>query len=159
MFCPYCGTESTQGLNYCNRCGGNLSTPAQASAPFEHHAPSAGTTWAAGVTMTLLVVIGLGFLFGMMRDLVHTGHSPDAVVVIMMCGVLTILGSLFMLTRFWMRVLGVRSVKAEKSLPGTRPSHTNELGPSRFDALPDAQPASVTEHTTRTLEHVKRSRQ
>jgi hypothetical protein len=24
MFCPYCATETTQGLNYCNRCGGNL---------------------------------------------------------------------------------------------------------------------------------------
>jgi hypothetical protein len=156
MFCPYCGTESTQGLNYCKRCGGSLSTPAQAGVPVERQALSAGTTWAAGVTMMLLVVIGLGFLFGMMRDLIHTGLSPDAVVVIMMCGVLTILGSLFMLTRFWMRVLGGRAVTAARALPGARPSHTNELGSSRPGALNDASPASVTEHTTRTLEHVKK---
>ncbi|MDT7689165.1 MAG: hypothetical protein QOE46_1924 [Acidobacteriota bacterium] len=158
MFCAYCGTESTQGLNYCKRCGGSLNAPAQADAPapMERQALSAGTTWAAGVTMMMLVVMGLAFMSGMIRDLIHSGLTPDAVVVIMMCGMLTILGSLFMLTRFWMRVLGGRSGTTAKSLSGARPSHTNELGPARFDALPDAPGHSVTEHTTRTLEHANK---
>ncbi|MDT5159091.1 MAG: hypothetical protein QOH51_3448 [Acidobacteriota bacterium] len=160
MFCPYCGTESTQGLNYCNRCGSNLSTPVQASAPFEHQAPSASTFWAVGVTMLLLVVVGLGVLFSMVRDFVHSGLPPEAVVIITMCGVLTILGSVFMMTRFWMRLLAGKAGDAGRSLPAAgRPTHTNELGTTRPGALPDAFPASVTEHTTRTLEHVKRSSQ
>jgi hypothetical protein len=156
MFCPYCGTESTQGLNYCNRCGSNLSTPAQVGPPQEGHALSVGTSWAVGVTMLLLVVMGLGILFGMLRDFLHGGLPPEAIVVIMMCGALTILGSLFMITRFWMRLLAGRTGAAERSLPGGRPSHMNELGPTRLGALPDAPAASVTEHTTRTLEHAKK---
>jgi hypothetical protein len=161
MFCPYCGTESTQGLNYCNRCGGNLSTPAQSGAPQAGHNLSVGTSLAVGVPMLLLVVIGLGVLFGMLRDFLHGGLPPEAIVIIMMCGVLTILGSVFMMTRFWMRLLtGSRAGIVGTPRLGGRPSHTNELGPARPGALPgtlsDAPPASVTEHTTRTLEHAKK---
>jgi uncharacterized MAPEG superfamily protein len=32
MFCPSCGAESTIELNYCNRCGANLSSGLNASA-------------------------------------------------------------------------------------------------------------------------------
>jgi hypothetical protein len=38
-----------------------------------------------------------------------------------------------------------------------RATHTNELGPPQpFASLHDAPVPSVTEHTTRTLEHAKR---
>ena len=42
MFCPFCGTESTQGLNYCNRCGGNLGALLQGGAREERPAVSNG---------------------------------------------------------------------------------------------------------------------
>lgn len=49
MFCPYCGTESAQGLKYCNRCGGNLMPLAQAGTQESRPAPvSNGAAWAAG---------------------------------------------------------------------------------------------------------------
>ena len=77
----------------------------------------------------------------------------------MMCGSLTILGSIFLLTRFWMRLLShgkpERTDVTRLYAPHT---HTNELGPQpqHFAALHDAPIPSVTEHTTRTLEHAKR---
>ena len=155
MFCPNCGAESTQGLNYCKRCGGSLGATAQAGAAEGRPGPAVGTSWAVAVTMLLLVVMGLGILLGMIRDLVHTGLPVEAVVLIMICGSLTLLGSVFMLTRFWSRLLGVGAppAAAPAALAG-RTSHTNELAPpTHAGALPDAPAHSVTEQTTRTLEH------
>ena len=48
MFCPYCGTESTQGLNYCKRCGANLGAGLQAGGQEASPAISNGAAWACG---------------------------------------------------------------------------------------------------------------
>ena len=153
MFCSYCGTESTQGLNYCNRCGNSLSAPAQTETEKVRPAVSASTAWAIGVTTMLLVLIGLGMLLGALTDLVHN-ISADAVGFIMICGSLTVLGSVLMLTRFWMRLLAGPKRSGLASLIAARRAATGELGPARMSALPGTPPApisSVTEHTTRTL--------
>ena len=153
MFCSYCGTESTQGLNYCNRCGNSLSAPAQTETEKVRPAVSASTAWAIGVTTMLLVLIGLGMLLGALTDLVHN-ISADAVGFIMICGSLTVLGSVLMLTRFWMRLLTAPKQSRLASLIAARRAATGELGPARMSALADTPPSSissVTEHTTRTL--------
>jgi hypothetical protein len=158
MYCQHCGAESTQGLNYCNRCGGQIGAVAQASPREVSHAPSTGTVWAVGVSLVGLVVFGLGLLVALMSELVHSGVRPEPLVLLMMCGSLTILASVFMLTRFWMRMLsGGKSAPADAPRLFHPASHTNELGPQRFGgALHDAPVSSVTEHTTRTLEHAKK---
>jgi hypothetical protein len=160
MYCQHCGAESTQGLNYCNRCGGNLGALAQAAPREVVHAPlSTGAMWAVGGSLFMLVVCGLGVLGAMMTEFVHSGVRPEPLVLIMLCGAFTILASVFMLTRFWMRMLSGRAVTTEQQQPSlyARPSTANDLGPQRFaGSLPDAPATSVTEHTTRTLEHAKR---
>jgi len=155
MYCPHCGTESTQGLNYCKRCGGNLNPPALNGTQEIRPVLAPGTIWAVGVTMTLLVIIGLAILFGVMSDLVHFIPAV-ACVFIMLFGSLTVLGSVFMLTRFWMRLLTGTTRPSAAPLTPARHAATGELGPSRVSALPDAPFSSVTEHTTRTLEHSKK---
>jgi hypothetical protein len=153
MYCPHCGTESTQGLNYCNRCGGNLGSLATSAAQeVVRPAISTGTAWAVGSTTILLVLVGLAIILGAMSDLVHN-IPADAVAFIMICGSMTLLGSVFMLTRFWTRMLaGAR----QSGLAEARRTAASELGPARVGALlPDTPPppaSSVTEHTTRTLE-------
>ena len=152
MFCSYCGTESTQGLNYCNRCGNSLSAPAQ-DAEKVRPAVSASTAWAVGLTMGLPFLIGLGILFGSLTDLAQK-LSADAVAFIMVCGSFTVLGSVLMLTRFWMRLLTGPKRSTLASLIAARRAATGELGPARVGALHDAPItpiSSVTEHTTRTL--------
>lgn len=162
MYCQHCGAESTQGLNYCNRCGGNLGALAQAQAREVAHAPlSTGTAWAVGASMLLLVVFGLGITFSLVREFAHSGLPPEAVVIIVLCGAATVLASAFMLMRFWTRLLlhKAHAPAAQPSQPAlySPPANTNDLGPQRFaGALPDTAAASVTEHTTRTLEHAKR---
>lgn len=160
MYCQHCGAESTQGLNYCNRCGGQIGALTQ-PAPREvsRQGLTTGTAWAAGVSLFLVVMAGLGATGSLIAALSRQGVRPEALVVIMLCGSLTILGSIFLLTRFWMRLLSQgKPERADASRLYAPPTHTNELGPQHFAALHDAPipVTSVTEHTTRTLEHAKR---
>ena len=158
MYCQHCGTETTTGLNYCNRCGANLGALAQSPSREERPALPTGTVKAVGFSLVAVVVFGLGILTALMSELVKSGMRSEPVVFIMMFGSLTILASIFMLTRFWMRMLsaGKSETKDAPRLFQTA-SHTNELGmPPNFGALHDAPIPSVTEHTTRTLEHAKR---
>jgi hypothetical protein len=154
MFCSFCGTETTQGLNYCKRCGSSLAAPAQAELPVVRPAISAGTAWAVGLTTALLVLVGLGIIFGTATDLVYK-LSADALAFIIVCGTATVLGSVLLLMRFWMRLLAGTKHSDLAALVATARA-AKELGPARASALPDAPPpapvSSVTEHTTRTLE-------
>ena len=156
MYCPHCGAESAPGLNYCNRCGGNLNPVATINPPAANShqetrpAISPGMAWAVGVTMLLVVGIGLAAVFGTISDLAHF-IPPDAIVALAITGSVTILGSVFLLTRFWMRLLLTGATKKDSPRLDARAPSTAELGRARPGALPDAHFTSVTEHTTRTL--------
>jgi hypothetical protein len=158
MYCQHCGAESTQGLNYCNRCGGQIGAISQPAPREVGHQLTTGTAWAAGVSMFLVVMAGIGATVSLVDSLARSGVRPEPLVLIMMCGSITVLGSLFMLTRFWMRLLSLgKSAPADAPPLFQRASHTNELGPPQpFASLHDAPIPSVTEQTTRTLEHAKR---
>jgi hypothetical protein len=162
MFCPYCGTESTQGLNYCKRCGGNLAplaqTPAQDARPVVAVQP--GIAWAAGLTTTTVIVIGLGMIFPITSELAIRGVGGTALVWIALSVALAVFGCAAMLLRFWSLLLGVSGGRPTRAqLPPTKTADTSELGASRFDSLHAAPVPSITEQTTRTLEHAKKSRQ
>ena len=159
MYCQHCGAESTQGLNYCNRCGGNLGALSQPAPREVGHGLPTGTVRAVGFSLIAVVVFGFGILTALMTELVHSGVRPEPLVMIMMCGSITILASIFMLTRFWMRMLSAgKHERADAPRLYAPPSHTNELGPrpQSFGALQDSPVPSITENTTRTLEHAKR---
>jgi hypothetical protein len=155
MFCPYCGTESTQGLNYCKRCGGNLAPLAQGAAQESRPAVvTPGAAWAAGLSTTAIVVIGLGMIFPITTELAARGIGATAVVWIALFVALAVVGCAAMLLRFWSLLFGVGGGRAAAALPEHKANDTRGLGAPRFDSLNTAP--SVTEQTTRTLEHVKR---
>jgi hypothetical protein len=156
MFCPYCGTESTQGLNYCKRCGSNLGALSQAGAQAERPAVSNGAAWAAGLSTTVLVVIGLGMIFPTTSELAARGVHPTALVFIALSIALAVVGCAALLLRFWSLLLGVGRPAARPSLTPPAVAPTGELGASRFDALNPQPVSSVTEQTTRTLEHAQK---
>src|SRR5919112_3602873 len=132
MYCQHCGAESTQGLNYCNRCGSNLGALAQPAPREVGQGLPTGTVRAVGFSLIAVVVFGLIIMTALMTELVHSGVRPEPLVIIMMCGSLTILASVFMLTRFWMRMLsGGKSDAADATRLFQRASHTNDLAPSR----------------------------
>lgn len=156
MFCPYCGTESTQGLNYCKRCGGNLGAFLQAGAQGGRPAASNAAVWAAGLSTTVVVVLGLGLIFPITSELAMRGVHATALTWIAFFIALAVFGCAGMLLRFWSALLGVSRPDAPAALPAPAAAATGELGAPRFDAL-NPQPApSITEQTTRTLEHVKK---
>ena len=75
MYCPSCGTETTTGLNYCNRCGANL------SALMHPEVVQVSLTRPAtliGIVMTFLTLGGLVILIAGARILaaVITGNDP-----------------------------------------------------------------------------------
>jgi hypothetical protein len=160
MFCPYCGNESTQGLNYCKRCGGNLAPLAQPGARETRPAVvTPGAAWAAGLTTMAVVVIGLGMLFPITTELAARGLPSMAVVGIASLVALTVFGCAAMLLRFWSLLFGVGGGAgrgAKHALPDPKSTDTRELGEARFDSLNPAQVPSITEQTTRTLEQAQK---
>jgi hypothetical protein len=156
MFCPYCATETTQGLNYCNRCGGNLAPltqPVQESRTIV----AGGAAWAAGLSTAGVVVIGLGMIFPIVTELTAKGMDPTAVVILAALVALAVVGCAAMLLRFWSMLLGVgparRQAPAPAALPRPKAQDTRGLDAPHFDSLNPAPAPSVTEQTTRTLEH------
>jgi hypothetical protein len=160
MFCPYCASETTQGLNYCNRCGGNLTPLTQAQPQETRVIVAGGAAWAAGLTTAAVIIIGLGMLFAITSELAAKGLAPTALVAIALLGALVVVGCAAMLLRFWSALLGVGSARkdapAPAALPQPKAQDTRGLDAPRFDSLNPAPAHSVTEQTTRTLERVKR---
>ncbi|MBV9923432.1 MAG: hypothetical protein JOZ96_00220 [Acidobacteria bacterium] len=158
MFCPYCGTETTQGLNYCNRCGGNLAPLTQG--PQETRIIVApGAAWAAGLTTGAVVVIGLWMIFPIATELAAKGMAPTAVVAIALFIALAVVGCAAMLLRFWSTLLGVGAARQQThaaSLPRPKAQDTRGLDAPRQDSLNPVPAHSITEQTTRTLDRVER---
>ena len=157
MFCQHCGVEVTHDLNYCTRCGGSLGP--QELAPRPH--VSALSVWGIGMTTLFLVVGGMAVLFGFIFGLSRESRLPaPALTFLALFGVVMILGSVGMLTRLWRLLLTGANAQQAPPRPAQlpRPSATNELPPARASFLPEAfGPApSVTEHTTRTFDAVRR---
>ncbi len=157
MFCPYCATETTQGLNYCNRCGGNLAPLTQAPVQETRIIVANGAAWAAGLSTTAVIVIGLGMIFPIASELTAKGMTPKAVVVIALLVALAVVGCAAMLLRFWSLLLGVGAARQQQApAPAALPQHkaqdTRGLDAPRFDSLHPAPIPSITEQTTRTLE-------
>jgi hypothetical protein len=157
MYCQYCGTEATNELNYCKRCGGNLNPPM--SAPVESFArPSISpmAVWGMGASTFGIVFGGLIVLFGFISEMMRTGNLHGAVYVWMAAlGALIIVGSVGLLVWLWLSLLGGRTRHETSSSPQLRrPSASTAdfiTAPPRVSALPEPVP-SVTEHTTRTFE-------
>ncbi len=157
MFCPYCATETTQGLNYCNRCGGNLAPLTQA--PQETRVVVApGAAWAAGLTTAAVIVIGLGMIFPIVSELTLRGMNSTAVAAIALFDALAVFGCVAMLLRFWSLLLGAarHAAGGPAALPRPKAHDTRGLDAQRRDSLNPAPAFSVTEQTTRTLDRVKK---
>lgn len=144
MFCPSCGVALAQPMKYCNRCGTHVTTgDTEVIQIIEKRMDSEmeGLFW--------ITVFGLGFVLGGIVVLKKLNLS-DAMIVayVILCAIAFL--SYFALGLWQIRRL-FRTLKAEDAVNTLPPADTNEL------LLVNASPslefmASVTEHTTRTLE-------
>ena len=152
MFCPSCGAESTIELNYCNRCGANLSSGLIANAEI---APINVTKPILIISVTLLLLTLGGFiaLIGGARALAQVVHGNDPLLAMIFFGMIVILTVDIFLLRQLTRLINA----ALKSEPA-RNRHNQTAFPVAPSPLPRADtsqllPApSVTENTTRFFE-------
>lgn len=161
MYCQSCGAAIQPDLNYCSRCGAQVAglAPAQdervAFVPADVIGP---VRWLAA-TICLTMILGFIILFTAIGHLAGRGVPTDPLVIIAALGLLGIFATEFMLIRMLSRLLF--EARGQGRLPAAKKSNANELRPASAQHL--AAPAattgpmhSVTDHTTRTLEHAYR---
>jgi len=156
MFCPSCGIEYSVELNYCNRCGANLSTalaePTRLLIPLSPTKPAI----VIGSIMTALTLGGFGCLVGGAIGLAQNHVTGDPLGMLVGMGMLTILITDILLARQLSRLISA-SLSPDKLMAGKR-STAPALKPASVSQLPGPLSAryepvtSVTEHTTRFLE-------
>jgi len=141
MYCANCGTQLVQGLSYCNRCGFNLR---------ERSESKTGSISAFLTAITLLGVLGLGLMLAGALVLRRGALlSQELIGVYMLFAFLIISVTEFMLVRNLSRLTSPKEDQ-KRSLPP--PVHQDLRLPQ---GSPLGEPVSVTENTTRTLEHAR----
>jgi hypothetical protein len=146
MYCPSCGAESALDLNYCNRCGANMTValaPSQQSVPVSLTKPAV----AIGLTTAAITLGGFAVLVEGAVKLAQVFHRTDPIMAVIMFGMVTILVSDIMLIRLLSRIIKA-SLEAKPVMQLPKPVMTEvprQLNP-RLDPVP-----SVTDHTTRTF--------
>jgi hypothetical protein len=158
MYCAECGAESTQGLNYCKRCGTNLTAPTNQPRGTDSPQPPrvSGAGWAIAFATVLVTLGGLGIVFNSAFDLVRplydgtrpVAGAPTIAGLMVVFGSGTVLGVVAMLIQLFSRLLGVRP---EPSAPTKRQRPFGDYKPAQLHPSPTGIP-SVTEQTTRNFD-------
>ena len=162
MYCQSCGTEVQPGLNYCNRCGTQVvsltTTTPEERVVFVPTDVKSPVRWLAA-TICLTMIFGMIVLFTTIGHLAGRGVPSDPLVIIAGLGLTGIFVVELSLIRMLSRLLF--ESRGQGRLTAAKKSKANELRPAAAQQL--AQPAattgpvySVTDHTTRTLEHAYR---
>jgi len=145
MFCPSCGTEST-GLNYCNRCGANLS--ALMTPPEIIQVNLTKPAVLIGIIMMFLTLGGFALLMVGARMLasVLTGNDPLMGLIVM--GMIVIMVIDIILARQLTKLINA----ALRGNPQTTFATPNPPAQLPYPAQQFVPAGSVTENTTRFFE-------
>lgn len=142
MYCPSCGVEYTQKLNYCKRCGAGLTLPGPSSEPASHRPRYGWMFWA----IAALGLGGLGMAFGILATMASFGMRQEELIVPFVFSLAFIFGIVGLLVRQLSRVTSAYQ-QTIQSANFERPAVT-EYQPAQLAAPPESAP-SVIEHTTR----------
>lgn len=151
MFCPTCGAEYTQKINYCKRCGANMATPTNS---VEVHVPRprfAAMFWA----IALMALVGLITCFTAFDSFADEGLRGDHLIVPFVMGLLFIGAIAGLLIWQLSRIVSVfrdavqtPKVTSQVTLPPQPSYQTPPL------AAPTDPISSISEHTTRSFDPV-----
>jgi hypothetical protein len=151
MYCPSCGYEIAVELNYCKRCGANLSLP---STNLTVPPPAPVSLTGPSVFLAATIICGLGIIFAGANELIVRGLSPLALTWIVLFSMATLFGCTALFIHFWTKMV---SLQRESGVPlqGKRQPAierpVQQQLPPRFEPVP-----SVTENTTRTFSPIYR---
>ena len=146
MFCPSCGTEST-GLNYCNRCGANLTALLAQTEIVQVSLTKPAVL--IGIVVMFLTLGGFGLLIGGVRSLAGLSRGDDPLIALIFVGMATILTIDILLIRQLSKLI---SAALKSDAPKKVVSHANVQQLPRPTTAPFLPASSVTENTTRFLE-------
>lgn len=147
MYCASCGTAMTPGLSYCKRCGAELSAK-EIRGDKLTEAPIESLVWA----IVAMAVVGVGATIGLMAVMKEVLHLENG--LILGAALLSFLPFLAAEILFIWLILRqrVRSYEPARAKGAT----TRELEVAQPRGLPEPA-SSVTEHTTHTLDPVRRT--
>jgi hypothetical protein len=150
MFCPSCGSESTIELNYCNRCGANLSV--SLVPPVE--APHISVTKPIMIIGAVMLMFSLGGFAGVLSsaiEVVSKAGGGDLSMAIVFFGMATILTVDVLLFCLLLKLINAALSSSKGAIKQQlQPQLQMRLTPSTTARL---QPgSSVTENTTRFFE-------
>ena len=154
MFCPSCGTEAT-GLNYCNRCGANLSA---LSAPAVQFAPISVTKpiLIIGSLVALITLGGFGGIVSGTIEMVERGAagvSPALPIFGLPCILVIDILLIRQLSKLISAALSPNQPPTSHSVPPMQ-TDARYLPPTATGRIEGAP--SVTENTTRFFEETYR---
>lgn len=153
MFCSSCGTQTTEGLNFCKTCGANLNPQQNSIDP-----PRLVLSFRLVILFLSVAFVGAIIPIGVLGNLydlksVGVGANEITALVIVTAGV----GLLTVALLVWLLVKLVGLASPEQPKRKRKAQNTAEL-PQRRDSIRGQLPAvpfavgSVTEHTTRTFD-------
>ncbi|HBE82281.1 MAG: zinc ribbon domain-containing protein [Blastocatellia bacterium] len=148
MYCDRCGKQIDESLNFCKSCGAQLRKGDDQTKSILGSLVSA---------LIAVAVVGLAILVGLMAILLDKVPNPEPVFIFAIFYLATLFGICFMIMRqiskLIDRKLGDPAPLAKTSSIESVP--LVQLPPKATNPLDEfQQPASVTDHTTRTLEKV-----
>ncbi len=150
MYCQTCGTAVTTGLSYCNRCGAELNSKPAFQKPSDTMPES--LIWAiVGVAVT-----GMGIVIALMALMKQMLGIDDTEIILLLSFLSFIPFGIAEIVLVWMLFRTQRNQK-DRELTEHKASVTSELGGVDGQLLREPA-ASVTDHTTRTLEPVNRAK-
>jgi len=143
MFCPTCGVDSVEGLNYCKRCGANVTTALGEASLKKFPLP---LTFAFLALIGLVFAMGLAFPLAAAHDLTLNGFSPRHLMVIFAGDLALTFLVVAMLIWLFLRLVRLN----QHSGPARPDSFQNETFRPQISAPQSI--GSVTEHTTRSFQ-------
>jgi hypothetical protein len=151
MYCSFCGAALTPGLSYCNRCGAELGAKDRiAAGPKE--APQESVVWG----IVAVTVVGLGGIIGLMAVMKNVLQFNDGLIIVF--SLLFFLAFLGVDAVFiWLLLRSKIDYRYGEGLAQQKVPSTLELSEARARVLPEPA-ASITEHTTRTMDPVDEER-
>jgi uncharacterized paraquat-inducible protein A len=145
MYCSSCGVAATPGLSYCNQCGAKLNGAKSDSAAKASELFPESLAWA----IVSVFIVGLGCIIGlmaMMKELLNFSEKLIVMFALLSFAMMFVVEGVLI----WMLLSRRSGTKAAGEAVQLKGQVTKELGPAQARAF--TEPASVTEHTTRTFE-------
>lgn len=141
MYCPNCGKEIQEGLNYCNRCGKRLAGSSDTIA--QNLSNSAGAVGVFGFVAYIFVMLVM----------VKYGVDMRALVMVTFFYMAGLFAICFLLIRQAGTFVKRKPAEGHEEA-AQRSAYLKPVTTARLEEPREIEIGSVTDHTTRTLEEV-----